>query len=211
MLYLYLDESGDLGFDFFNKRPSRHFCVTVLVIHGIANRKKIASAIKKTVKRKLKRQKRQELKGSKDSFVVKRYFYQQVESVPFEIYALTLNKRRVYDNLIAKKDRVYNFIARLVIDQIPLHLATNRITLVIDRSKNKKEIREFNSYIERHLKGRVNPTIAIDIDHHYSHEDHPIQCADLFSWGIFRKYESDDLEWFNTFRSKIRYDDVYLK
>lgn len=210
MLYLYLDESGDLGFDFFNKRPSRYFCVTVLVIHGIVNRKKIANAIRKTIRRKLRKQKRQELKGSKDSIHIKQYFYWQVESVPFEIYALTLNKRRVYDYLTTKKDRVYNFIARQVIDQIPLQLATNRITLVIDRSKNRKEIREFNSYIERHLKGRVNPTIAIDIDHHYSHEDHPLQCTDLFSWGIFRKYERGDVEWFNIFRGKIRYDYVYF-
>lgn len=37
MLYLYLDESGDLGFDFFAKKPSRFFTVTILAIKGVEN------------------------------------------------------------------------------------------------------------------------------------------------------------------------------
>ncbi|MEK6700308.1 MAG: hypothetical protein AABZ10_14850 [Nitrospirota bacterium] len=36
MLYLYLDESGDLGFDFFAKKPSKYFTVTVLAVSGKA-------------------------------------------------------------------------------------------------------------------------------------------------------------------------------
>jgi hypothetical protein len=34
MLYLYLDESGDLGFDFVNKKPSKFFVVTILALNG---------------------------------------------------------------------------------------------------------------------------------------------------------------------------------
>ena len=44
MLYLYLDESGDLGFDFFAKKPSKYFTVTVMLVQGTENRKKIAKA-----------------------------------------------------------------------------------------------------------------------------------------------------------------------
>lgn len=44
MLYLYLDESGDLGFDFFAKKPSQYFTVTVMLVQGLENRKKIANA-----------------------------------------------------------------------------------------------------------------------------------------------------------------------
>ncbi len=29
MLYLYLDESGDLGFDFVNKKPTKHFVISI--------------------------------------------------------------------------------------------------------------------------------------------------------------------------------------
>jgi len=55
MLYLYLDESGDLGFDFFAKKPSKYFTVTVMLVQGMENRKKIAKAVKQTLQKKLSR------------------------------------------------------------------------------------------------------------------------------------------------------------
>lgn len=61
MWYLYLDESGDLGFDFVNKRPSKFFTVAVLAIQG-ENNKKLLKAIKITLRRKfnIKKQKAEE-------------------------------------------------------------------------------------------------------------------------------------------------------
>lgn len=111
MVYLYLDESGDLGFDFFAKKPSKYFTVTVMLVQGIENRKKIAKAVKRTLQNKFPKQKT-ELKGSKQSIEIKRYFYRHVESVSFEIYALTLNKRRVYDYLSQKKDRGFIILSQ---------------------------------------------------------------------------------------------------
>jgi hypothetical protein len=210
MLYLYLDESGDLGFDFFAKKPSKYFTVTVMTVQGVENRKKIAKAVKRTIQKKLSRAMEAELKGSKQSIGVKQYFYRHMEPVPFELYALTLNKRRVYEHLAQKKDRVYNFIARKVLDVIPFANASVRVSLVIDRSKSKKEIKEFDDYLIQQLSGRIEPRIPLDIDHHLSHEDLPLQAVDLFSWGIFRKYEKSDSEWFDFFRRKVKHDDVYL-
>jgi len=52
-LYLYLDESGYLEFDFFAKKPSKFFTVTILTINGIENNRRLINAVKKTIKRKL--------------------------------------------------------------------------------------------------------------------------------------------------------------
>jgi len=93
---------------------------------------------------------------------------------------------------------------------VPLENASVRVGLVIDRSKSKKEIKEFNAYLIQQLSGKIEPRIPLDIDHHLSHEDLPLQAVDLFSWGIFRKYEKSDREWFDVFKDKIKYDDVYL-
>ena len=210
MLYLYLDESGDLGFDFFGKRPSKYFTVTVMLVQGMENRKQVAKSVKRTLQKKLSRTKGWELKGSKQPLEIKRYFYSHMEHVPFELYALTLNKRRVYDYLSHKKDRVYNFISRKVLDVIPFSKASVRISLVVDRSKSRKEIREFNDYLVRQLNGKIDPQIPLDINHHLSHEDLPLQAVDLFSWGIFRKYEKNDKQWFDVFAGNIKYDEIYL-
>ena len=105
------------------------------------NQKKLAKAVKITLRRKFKvKQKVQELKGSKCSFAVKKYFYKQSKDIKFALYAITLNKIRVFDRLRKDKDRVYNYVTRLVLDQIPFHNADARVEIVIDRSKTKKNI-----------------------------------------------------------------------
>ncbi|MBI5234454.1 MAG: DUF3800 domain-containing protein [Deltaproteobacteria bacterium] len=209
MLYLYLDESGDLGFDFFARKPSKFFTITILAVKGVENNRSLLKAVKKTIKRKLPRG-QAELKGAKDSIEVKNYFYGMASGVPFNIYAVTLNKRRVYDSLAKQKDRVYNFIARNVLDRIPVEDATTRIAVIIDKSKSRKEIKEFNEYIVHYAKGRIDPLVPLDINHWTSHENMGLQAVDTFSWGIFRKYERKDCEWFNIFKEKIKYDTVYL-
>lgn len=211
MWYLYLDESGDLGFDFFGKKPSKFFTVTILVIRDTSHNRTLIKAVKKTIRRKLACREDAELKGSHTTLAVKQYFFRLVENIPFEIYALTLNKRRVYEHLTQRKDRVYNFIARLVLDRLPLEKATTRIQLILDRSKSQKEIGDFNSYIVRQLEGRIDPKVPVDVFHYKSHENLALQAADLFSWGIFRSYERGDPEWRSIFAGKVCYDDVYLK
>ena len=210
MWYLYLDESGDLGFDFFMKNPSGVFTVCVLTLRGVDHNRRLLSAVKKTCRRKLSRSRPAELKGAFTSLDVKKYFYKLVAPIPFEIYALTLNKRRVYDELTKRKDRVYNFIARNLLDHLPLDQATTRIELVIDRSKSNREIADFNGYITRQLMGRIDPRVPLDIYHHRSAENLGLQAADLFAWGVFRKYERRDTAWFEVFEKKVRYDERYL-
>jgi hypothetical protein len=88
MWFLYLDESGDLGFDFSTKHPSRFFTVCILVVQGIEQNRRILAAVKKTIRRKLSRRVRPELKGTRTSLGVRTHFYEQIENVPFDIYAL---------------------------------------------------------------------------------------------------------------------------
>jgi hypothetical protein len=85
-----------------------------------------------------------------------------------------------------------------------------RIELVIDKSKSIPEIADFNKYIRRQLEAKLDPKVPLDIYHWNSEENGGVQAADLFSWGIFRKYEKRDTEWYKIFTSKIRYESKYL-
>ena len=162
MWFLYLDESGDLGFDFFSKKPSRFFTVAILAVEGIDDNREIIKAVRKTRRRKFKTKGTVELKGVRTRIEIKRYFYDLIRPARFSIYALTLNKRRVYDELAANKERLYNFIARKVLDQIPFEVARTRIQLYIDRSKSKAEIREFNDYLRTPAKGPGGSTGSVE-------------------------------------------------
>ncbi len=215
MLYLYLDESGDLGFDFVNKKPSKFFTITILGINGNDKNRLLLNAVKKTLRRKLNpkgKRKRivNELKGTKTVLEIKRYFYEQLRRLEFYIYAITLNKRRIYKYLMKEKARVYNFIGRNIIDQIPFNDIGERVELIVDRSKSKPEIVEFNDYIRRQMEARIDPKILLDIYHVNSVENGGLQAIDIFSYGIFEKYERKKYDWFNIFKEKVRYDSLYL-
>lgn len=216
MWYLYLDESGDLGFDFVNKKPSKFFTVTILALSSRDANRQLIRAAKITLRRKLnnaKRQKRivQELKGTGTTIEIKKYFYKKVKDTKFGIYSVTLNKKKVYEKLTKEKSRVYNYIARQVLDQIPFEKNDDdRVELILDRSMAKPEIEEFNSYIRRQLEGRLSPKVPLDIYHWLSHENFGLQAADLFCWGIFQKYERQNENWRDVFSEKIRLDEQFL-
>lgn len=124
---------------------------------------------------------------------------------------MTLNKKRLYERLTKEKPRIYNFIARQVIDKIPFEKnKKDRVELIIDRSKSKPEIEEFNSYIRSQIQGRLNPKITFDIYHWNSQENAGLQAADMFCWGIFQKYERKDNEWLSVFKEKLCFEDQYL-
>ncbi len=216
MLYLYLDESGDLGFDFVNKKPSRFFTVCIVAIKGRKSRDRIVKMVRRTLRKKLNpRNKRkrmlQELKATSTTLKVKEYFYDKVKNVDFSIYALTLNKKRVYERLVNNKSRIYNWIARLLVENVDFSQANMRIEFVIDKSKSKPEILEFNRYITTFVEGKIDPQIPLSIKHEDSKKDLCLNTADLFAWGVFRKYERMDYSWYEIFRSKVKFDDVYLK
>ncbi|MCH9022682.1 MAG: DUF3800 domain-containing protein [Planctomycetes bacterium] len=78
-MYIYLDESGDLGFDFTKDKTSKVFVVTMLVCRTQTAHKAIRKAIRRTLSNKVNKRKKyrlQELKGSKVSFNDKGIFFQ---------------------------------------------------------------------------------------------------------------------------------------
>lgn len=215
MWWLYLDESGDLGFDFVNKKPSEFFTICIVATgHGETNRA-FTTAVKRTLRHKLncgKNKSRvvEELKGTTTEHGIKAYAWRHIKDSAFGIYSLTLNKRRVYESLARDKEHVYNFVARKVIDQLPFENAEGGVQLIVDRSKGNKHIFEFNNYIQTQLEGRIPPNVALEFKHVDSKIWPGVQWADMFAWGIFRKYERRKSEWFDIFKDKIRYEEQYL-
>jgi hypothetical protein len=135
--------------------------------------KRIRTAVKRTLKNKVNRGKKneQELKGASTDIAVKRYFYRIVRDCKFGVYAVTINKIRVFDELLRGSDaadRLYNWVARLVLEKIPFELADGAVELIVDKSKGKGGIARFDQYLKTQLSGRVDPRIPIHIHHRNS-------------------------------------------
>lgn len=98
-MYVFIDESGDLGTDFDNKKPSKFFVITLLVCSTNDALHTVKKAIQKTLQRKLNhRSKRQkpEIKGTETTLEIKHYFYKKLIGInDIKIYAVILNKKRL--------------------------------------------------------------------------------------------------------------------
>ena len=213
MLYLYLDESGDLGFDFVNKKPSAFFTICVLAIKGRDNDRALTKAVRAVLRRRhfLRNNKESsELKGNTTSADIKKTFYKKAGPIDFKLYSVTLNKKRVYQYLALDKDRTYNYIARLALEHVNFKDAAVRVIMTVDKSKSRSGVVVFNDYIVSQIKSFIDPLVPLDILHINSQESPGLQAADMFAWGIFRKYEKADSEWFNVFKARVCQERLYL-
>jgi len=207
-MYIYLDESGDLGFDF-KKRKTTNFLVITLLVSQ--DNKPFEYAVNRTLKNKVNRRKNitNEIKGYSTSFNVKKYFYNTLLKCikDFSIYTVILNKKRVYQYLTTQPEVLYAFLSKFILEKCSFADFKNRITLTIDKRSKKHGIENFNKYLLSYLKAHIP---KIEIFHNHSFNVKGLQVADLFCWGIFRKYEFNDSEWYTVFKERIKFETVYL-
>lgn len=214
MWYMFLDESGDLGFDYANKNPSIYFTVAILALAGSENKSKVENGVKRTLKRKLnplgsRRRSVQELKGARTSLEVKKYFFRQINNARFDLFALSLNKRNMSEKIKSDSELIYIYTARLLLEKIPFENVETGIVLVVDKSKGKREIVRFNNYVQMQLKERINPGVPLEIRHLISQETPGLQAVDMFCYGVHRKYEKKETSWYDVFSDKLKHEVEY--
>jgi len=219
-MYIYLDESGDLGFNFRNKKTTKRFVITLLICFSNKTRRSFRKAVRRTIRNKVHRKmtkklKTHELKGTRTSFEVKKYFLQNLRDENWEVYSLILNKIRVNKSLRTKQGqkKLYNYLARVLLEQVSIRLkaAPKTVELIVDKSKNTAEIKDFNNYLECQLDALLPLDTKLNIYHLKSTETPELQAVDLFCWGIFRKYEREDFKWYDCFKDKVKFETEYLK
>lgn len=216
-MYIFLDESGCLGFDFVNKKPSKKFVITLLVCDDRTVVDGFKRAVKRTLKNKLNPKSKksrvvEELHATSTNLAVKQYFLRQAPQDGWRIYSVVLNKYRVYDYLHDKagKKKLYNYLSRFILERVDFSLVSNTVTLVVDKCKNKAEIADFNQYLTSQLEARLELNVRLNIDHFDSKASAGLQAVDGFCWGIYRKYEQEDIEWYRCFNQFIVFETEYL-
>ena len=84
-MWILADESGDFGFSYNEKSPSKYFVITLLVCEDVLVVKKTKSAVRKTLQnvnhKKSKSRLVDELKGSNTSLSIKKYFFRLMEHI----------------------------------------------------------------------------------------------------------------------------------
>lgn len=201
MAYIFLDESGDLGF---KKTSSKWFIFTIVMIN---DHKKIERVIKNIRRGLKKKYKLRELHAYHADAVTKHRMLKKLAEVDdLKMLCVVLNKKKVYVDLQNQKNYLYNFTANILLDRLHnknLIRTDEPISLYIDQKDTKKFIREnFEKYLKDNLIKRGNNG-KIEIKIKPSHTEKCLQAVDFVSWAIFRKYERGDYEYYEDIKDKI--------
>jgi hypothetical protein len=66
-------------------------------------------------------------------------------------------------------------------------------------------------YVANQLEALLPLNIPLNIYHERAHENAGLQAVDLFCWGIYKKCEMEDAEWYDIFREAIKFETEYLQ
>jgi undecaprenyl pyrophosphate synthase len=201
MAYIFLDESGDLGF---KKKSSKWFLFTLVVIDNPRPLEKVISKARTGLKKKYKHR-FSELHAYHCDDVTRTRILKSLARLDIAVITTILNKRKVYVDLQNQKNYLYNYTANVILDRLinsKLIANNHEISLVADRKDTKKNLRDnFISYITEAMKKRRDGNFKMSLA--ASHDERGLQAVDFISWSIFRKYEKDDLQFYDFIKSKI--------
>ena len=199
MKYVFLDESGELGF---KDSSSKYFIIALLSCDEgeIYDLRRIMKKVRaKIIKKKMK--KYPELKGNNSTDKIREEVLKRFAKTQAEIFVIILEKSKVYEYLKNKKDKLYNYLSNLILNECSLE--DSHICLVVDKSKTNRSLREdFDNYIRNNLSQKNNNCNLI-IKHENSQIEGCLQVLDFISWSIFRNYEHKDSSFMNLIKDKI--------
>lgn len=213
-MIIYLDESGDLGFDFTLAKTSRFFVMSLLVCEDAAVSQQIITAVKRTIKHKLGNRVK-ELKGSNTSLMVKKYFLAHMQQEKrWELLTIVADKKIWHRYHIARKQKLfaeffYTEVAVRLLTAVKFSNAKSSVNLIIDRSMSKPLIEAFDKKLIHTLTPLIPSHYNLIIKHRNSELEAGLQAIDLFSWGVARKHQAGDLDWYSCFVDRLAVEMKY--
>lgn len=207
-MYIFLDESGDLGFDFSNQKTSRYFSITLLACETRESLFLIRSAAKKILLRKLNaktKHPKSEIKGTNTTLEIKKYFYKKIEkNCNFFIHTVILDKQKLLAQAgKVDKHKIYTKISNLALKNVNIRPDAPFVHIIADRCKRGIEAKDFSFSLRSDIEKFLPWNSIVTMEQIPSTTDCGLQAVDLFSYGIFSKHEFDDLEWYTIFKEKI--------
>ncbi|MDO8592683.1 MAG: DUF3800 domain-containing protein [bacterium] len=204
MAYIFLDESGDLGFDFTKKKTSKYFVITFLFVSNKRVIEKIVSKTHGELKKKYKKR-GGVLHSFREKPVIRQRLLKRLAEKDCRIMAVYLNKSKVYTRLQNEKDVLYNYVTNILLDRIctkKLIDIKEPIILVASRKETNKFLNEnFKNYLCQSIRNNHKINLSVEIKTPY--EEKSLQAVDFVSWAIFRKYQSGDESYYNLIKQKI--------
>ena len=204
MYTIFLDESGDLGFNP-KKRNSKYFVVTVLSTPNKKPIERIVKRIHSQLRKRVKRLSGGILHAYKEKPVTKTRLLNLLSKTDCAIMTIYLNKEKVYTRLQEERHVLYNYVTNILLDRImnkQLVDTKSKIYLMVSKRETNKFLNEnFKNYLKDQLTNKHSANIEIEIK--TARQEKSLQAVDFVSWAIFRRYEKDDDSYYKLVKRKI--------
>jgi len=201
-VYVYLDESGDLGF---GQGSTKYFTIAFVIVKDPVPFRRCVKAVK--IKHHIPRE--VELKGNTTREVVKKDLLSRFLELDMEVHAITVKKENVEPKLRKDTNILYNYMVGLsLVERILWEPAGAKVVINVDRRIiSITSGFNFNQYLSYKIwYERERRDIDLEIHHLDSHQAYAIQGIDVICNSIFRKYNSNNYVLFNIIRGKVRSD-----
>lgn len=205
MPIIFLDESGDMGFDFTKPKTSKYFVVTCLIV----DKKRPIEKIPRKIMRDFTPSERKRhggcLHAYKETDRTRMKLLNELATKEVSIVSIYLNKQKVYTQLQDEKHLLYNFVTNILLDRLSRSAQfKNResVELIASKRETNKLLNDnFSSYIENKL--RDNHRVAIEVTIRTPQQEKGLQVADFACWAIYRNREHGDDTYYNVIKGVI--------
>ena len=195
-MFIYLDESGDLGF---RAGGSKYFVITFI---SVTNNLQLERTIRE-VKSKYGLHSNYEIKGSSTTARIKNELLQKISKLNIEIYSIVMNKSKVFSRIKDDKNILYNYVLGLIL--VPYIINQQDVDILVDRrTVSVRSGFKLDDYLEYKVWYENLADVNMNISHEDSKHNLGIQVVDVISYAIFRKYESGDVSYYNLIRHRIK-------
>ena len=201
-MYVYLDESGDLGF---GQGGTKYFTIAFVIAETPILFRRYVKAVK--TKHHIPRQ--VELKGSTTREVIKKDLLSRFLKLDMEVHAITVKKENVEPKLRKDTNILYNYMVGLsLVERILQEPGGAKVVIDVDRriisitsGFNFDQYLRYKIWYEKERRD-----IDLEIHHLDSHQAYAIQGIDVICNSIFRKYNSNNYSLFNIIRGMVKSD-----
>jgi len=213
MAYIYMDESGDLGFDFAKKGTSRYFVTTCLITQNKRALERIVRKLFHVFPAKERRRHTGVLHAHKEHPKTLHKALHLLSETDVKIVAIYLDKRHVKAEFQSEKHSLYNHMATAMLRRIfnkKLIQHNEQVWLIASRRETSKHLNAaFRLTLQSEMRNNYKLNILVGI--RPPTEDKSLQIIDLVSWSIFRKYEFSDGRYYDIVKSKIVDESSFLR
>jgi Protein of unknown function (DUF3800) len=205
MSTIFLDESGDLGFDLTKSRTSQFFVVTCLPVRDKRLIEKAFRRVMRGFSPSERLRHNGTLQATKETDRTRLKLLNELVHRDVSVVAIYLNKRRVHTHLPEEQHVLYNYVANILLDRIydkDLLSHDDPIQLIASRRESNKLLTEnFRDYLNGQVGGR--PQLKIEVAVRPPQQEKGLQAVDMVSWALFRNRENGDDSYCNVIKPVI--------